>query len=35
MVTNSPQISKVLKGYINLGKVPISLVQNLSLTKLA
>jgi hypothetical protein len=34
MVTNIPQISKVLKGYINKGKVPVSLVQNMSLTKL-
>jgi hypothetical protein len=35
MVTNIPLTSKVLMGYINQGKVPVSLVQNLSLTKLA
>jgi hypothetical protein len=35
MVTTIPLILKVLMGYINQGKVPVSLVQNLPLTKLA
>jgi hypothetical protein len=35
MVTITSLFAKVLMGYINQGKVPVSLVQNLTLAKLA
>jgi hypothetical protein len=34
MITITSLLTKVLMGYINYGKVPVSLVQNLTSTKL-